>query len=78
MKALIGTIRKEAVVKVTCWEPKSHLFKATVLPTFTHGIEIWGGNSKNSQWKSFEKGIKVPYDVPHQSAFFDNLPYFVG
>ena len=27
---------------------KSHLFKALVLPTFTHGTEIWGGDLKNS------------------------------
>ena len=51
MKALMGTLRKEAVVGVTCWELKSHLFKALVPPTFTYGIEIWGGNLKNSHWR---------------------------
>ena len=40
MKALMGTMRKEALVVVTCWEIKSHLFKALVLPTFTHAIEF--------------------------------------
>ena len=37
MKALMGTLRKEAVVGVKCWELKSHLFKAFVLPTFIYG-----------------------------------------
>jgi hypothetical protein len=36
MKALMETLRKEAVVGVTCWELKSELFKALVFPTFTH------------------------------------------
>ena len=40
MKALIDTLRKEAVVGVTCWELKSHLFKGLVLPTFTYGTYI--------------------------------------
>ena len=44
MKALMRTLRKEAVVGVTCWKLKSHLLKALVLPTFTYGIKIWGGN----------------------------------
>ena len=34
MKALMGTLRKEPVVGVTCCELKSHLFKALALPTF--------------------------------------------
>ena len=38
MKGLMGTLRKEAVVGVTSWELKSHLFKALVLPTFMYGI----------------------------------------
>ena len=41
MKALMGTSRKEAIVKVRCWELKSHLFKALVLPTFMYSTEIW-------------------------------------
>ena len=45
---LVATLRKGAIVGVTCWEFKSHLFKALVLPTFTHGTEIWGGDLKNS------------------------------
>ena len=56
MNALMGTLRKEAVA--TRWELKSHLFKALVLPTFTHGTEIWGGELKNSHWKGFEKDMK--------------------
>ena len=64
MKAMMGTLRKEAVVNATCWELKSHLFKALVLPTFTYGIEIWGGNLKNSHWKVFEKGMKM-YMMSH-------------
>jgi hypothetical protein len=57
-------LRKEAVVNATCWELKSQLFKALVLPTFTYGIEIWGGNLKNSHWKVFEKGMKM-YMMSH-------------
>jgi hypothetical protein len=59
IKALMDTLRKEALVRVTCLELKSYLFKALVLPTFTHGIEIWGGNLENSYWKVFEKGMKM-------------------
>ena len=58
MKALMGTSRKEAIVGITCWEPKSHLFKALVLPTFTYDIEIWGSDLKNP-WKVFKKGMKM-------------------
>ena len=42
------TSMKESEVKVTCWELKSHLFKALMLPSFMHGTEIWGGDLKNS------------------------------
>ena len=55
----MGTLRKEAVVGVTCWELKSHLFKASVLPTFTYGTYLWGGDLKNSHWEVFEKGLKI-------------------
>ena len=41
---ILGTLRKEGVVSVTCWELKSHLFKVLVLPTFMHGTEIWASN----------------------------------
>jgi hypothetical protein len=44
MKTLMGTLRKEAIVKVTCWELKSHLFKGLVLPTFTYGTEFCRAN----------------------------------
>jgi hypothetical protein len=50
----MGTLRTEAVVGVTCWELKSHLFKALVLSIFTHGTEIWGVDLKSSHWKVFE------------------------
>ena len=59
VKALMTTLRKEIVVGVTYWELKSHLFKALALPTFTHGIEIWGGDLKNSHWEVFEKSMKI-------------------
>ena len=59
MKALMGTLRNEVVVNVTCWELKFHLFKALVLPTFTYGIESWGGDLKNSHWKVFDKATKM-------------------
>ena len=75
MKALMGTLRKEAIVGVTCWELKSHLFKALVLPTFIYGIEIWGGDLKNYHWKAFKK-MHIMSHVKVRS--FDYLPYFVG
>ena len=59
MKVLMGTSRREAVVGITCWELKSHIFKALVLPTFTYDTKIWGGDFKNSHWKVFEKGMKL-------------------
>ena len=46
MEALLGTLRKVPIVEATCWELKFHLFKALVLPTFTYGIEFWGGDLK--------------------------------
>jgi hypothetical protein len=48
MKALKSTLRKEVVVGATRWELKSHLLKALVLPTFIYGIDILGGDLKNS------------------------------
>ena len=59
MKALMGTLRKEVVVGVTCWELKSHLFKALVLSTLEYGNEILGGNLKNSHCEAPEKGTKI-------------------
>jgi hypothetical protein len=59
MKTLMGTLRKEAIVRVTCWELKSHPFKGLVLLTFTYGTKTWGGDLKNSHWKVFEKGMKI-------------------
>ena len=63
-ESLDGTLRKETVVGVTCWELKAHLFKVVVLPTFTYGTKIWGGDLKNTLWKVFEKGIKI-HMIPH-------------
>jgi hypothetical protein len=37
----------KTIVGVTCWELKNHLFKGRMLPTFTYGIETWGGDFKN-------------------------------
>ena len=59
MKALMSTLRKETVVGATCWELKSHLLKALVLSTFTYGIDILGGDLKNSHWEIFKKGMKM-------------------
>ena len=55
MKVLMGTLRKGAIVSITCWDFKSHLFRALVLPTFMFGTKIWGGNLKNSIGKSLRK-----------------------
>ena len=46
MKALMSTLRKEAIVRVTCWNLKSHLFKALVLHTHIYGTKIWRGSWK--------------------------------
>ena len=59
LKALMGISNKEAAIGVTCWECKSHLFRALVLPTFPYGTELWGGNLKNRHWKVFKKGMKM-------------------
>jgi hypothetical protein len=59
MKALMGTSRREVVVGVTCWELKSHISKASMLPTFTYDTKIWGGDFINFHWKVFEKGMKM-------------------
>ena len=53
MKALMGTLRNETIFGVTCWELKSHLFKALVLPTFTYGTEIWGGDVEKLSLEGF-------------------------
>ena len=49
--------------------------QALVIPTFTYGTEIWGGNLNNSHSKVFEKGMKM-HMMFH--VFHDNLSYFVG
>lgn len=41
-KRQLGTLEKEIVVEVTCWELKSHLFKSMVIPIYTYDIEILG------------------------------------
>ena len=64
MKVLMGILRGKIVVAVTCWELKSHLFKALVLPILTYGTEIWGGDLENSHWKVFEKGMDI-HMMPH-------------
>jgi hypothetical protein len=52
---LNGQLDEKKVVRVTCWELKSHPFKALVLLAFTYIIEIWGGDFKNSHEKELEK-----------------------
>ena len=59
----MGTLRKEVVIRATCWELKSHVFKALVLPTFTYGTKIWGGDLKNSH--CFQKWHEDAYNVSH-------------
>lgn len=52
MKILMAISRKEVIIEVTCWELKSYLFKALVLPIFTDvALELGGGGSalKNSR-----------------------------
>jgi hypothetical protein len=58
MKALIATLRKEAVVRITFQEFKSHLFKALMLLTFTYVAKIWEANLKNPL-EGFENGMKI-------------------
>jgi hypothetical protein len=55
----MANLMKKKVVRVTCWELKSHPFKALVLLTFTYIIEIWGGDFKNSHEKELEKGMTI-------------------
>ena len=45
-ETLMATSRKETTFGVACWKPKSHSFKVLVLPTFTCGSEILGGDLK--------------------------------
>jgi hypothetical protein len=59
IKALMGTLRKEAVTGVTSRELKSHRFKTLVLPTFIYNTTILGGDFKNSHWKVLEKGMNI-------------------
>ena len=39
VESLDGHFKKQAIVGVTCWELKSQLFKALVLPTFKYATE---------------------------------------
>jgi hypothetical protein len=55
----MGTLKKEAIVGVPCWELTSHLFKALILPTFTYGPKIWGVDFEISHWKVYEKSVKI-------------------
>jgi len=59
MKTLMWTLRNETIVGDVCWEFKSHLFKALVLPTFTYRTKIWGGDLEKSHLKVFEEGMKM-------------------
>ena len=42
----LTTLKEKAIVGVICWELKSYLFMALVLPTFTYGIKTWRGDLK--------------------------------
>ena len=53
---MMGTLRKEVVVGVTCWELKTHIFKVLELPTSTHGTKTWEGDIRNSHGKVVAKG----------------------
>jgi hypothetical protein len=77
MKTPVGSLKEKIIVGVTCWVLKSHLFKALVLPSFTYGIEICGGNLK-ILIERFQERHEDTFDASHQSACFDNLLYFVG
>jgi len=69
----MGTLRKETIARVTCWELKSHLFKASVLPTFTYGIEVRGGDLRTLVFREgFWEGHDNAYDVSRQSVLFDS------
>ena len=68
MKALLGTLRKEVVVGIACWEHKSHLYKDIVLSKSTYGTKIWGGDMKKSHWKAFEKILMMSQVKVHSST----------
>ena len=59
MQPVMDILRKEIIVGVMCWELKSHLLKALVLPTCTFDTKIWESDLKNSHWKAFKKGMKM-------------------
>ena len=70
---------KEA--RIACWELKSHPFAASnfhmchlLLPTFTCGDEIWGGDLQKLSMEVFR--IKK-YILPQPTTSFDDLkePY---
>ena len=60
-----GTLRKEAVVGVSCWELEFRIFKTLVITTFIYGTKIWEGGLKKCHWKVLKKDLKIHmmYDV---------------
>jgi hypothetical protein len=73
----MDTLRKEAIVGVTCWKLKSCLFKALVLPTFTKDTKILGGDLKNTL-EGFQEVYEDAYDFSCQKVFFDYLSYYAS
>ena len=52
------TLSNQVIVRVTCWDLKSHLFKVWWIQ-LPQGTKIWGGDLKTSLRKVFEKGTKI-------------------
>ena len=60
-ESLDGHVKEETIVGFICWELKSHLLKALVLPTCTYDTKIWENDLKNSS--CFWEGHEDAYDV---------------
>lgn len=60
MKALMTTLRKKAIVGVTCWELKVHLLKALMVPASSYCAKILGV-SKNFRTNFRILGPKIGY-----------------
>jgi hypothetical protein len=75
MKAFMGTLRNEAIVRVTCQIPSSQGLGAS-------NFHIWHQNLGRQPGKlsleGFGEGHEDAYDVSSQSAFFHNLSCFAG
>ena len=58
-ESLDDHLRKNTSAGVTCRELNSHLFKASVLPTFTYNIEMGGGDWESLIERFSKKGMKI-------------------